>query len=223
VEIFVQFTLKDRTLALCGIFQATKMVQQIARTGMHEQGAFEASIKSIFTMDAATPEAAYENIANVSYGARVLLNQLGPQKPDDVETRTKDIEVTKYVIGIMVLERKLIKRQDLLNIITQGIEKANTQLEHFPMTHDNVIANLADIYTNTVSTLNPRIMVNGEQNFVSNATNANKIRALLLAAIRSAVLWRQCGGTRWQMLFQRKSILAETQKIVDELSSRTLH
>ena len=66
-------------------------------------------------------------------------------------------------------------------------------------------------------------MVNGEQNFVSNATNANKIRALLLAAIRSAVLWRQCGGTRWQMLFQRKAILAETQKIVDELSARTLH
>lgn len=219
----MQFTLRDRTLALCGIFQATKMVQQIARTGMHEQGAFEASIKSLFTLDSSTPEAAYENIANISYGAHVLLNQLGSNKPDDADARAKDIEVTKYVIGILVLERKLIKRNDLLNIITTGIEKANAQLEHFPVTHDNVIANLADVYTNTISTLQPRIMVNGEQNFVSNATNANKIRALLLAAIRSAVLWRQCGGTRWQMLFQRKAILAETQKIVDELSARTLH
>ncbi|WP_455375405.1 high frequency lysogenization protein HflD [Kaarinaea lacus] len=219
----MQYTVRDRTLALCGIFQAARMVQQIARTGMHEQGAFEASIKSIFTLESATPEAAYEGIDNVAFGARVLLNQLGPKKPESVDARTKEIEVTKYVIGVMVLERKLIKREDLLNIITKGVEKATTQLEHFPITHDNVIANLADIYSQTVSTLQPRIMVNGEQNFVSNTNNANKIRALLLAAIRSAVLWRQCGGNRWQMLFQRKAILAETQKIIDEISSRTLH
>lgn len=219
----MQYTVKDRTLALCGIFQAARMVQQIARTGMHEQGAFEASIKSIFTLESATPEAAYEGIDNVAFGARVLLNQLGPKKPESVDARSKEIEVTKYVIGVMVLERKLIKREDLLNIITRGVEKATTQLEHFTITHDNVIANLADIYTQTVSTLQPRIMVNGEQNFVSNTNNANKIRALLLSAIRSAVLWRQCGGNRWQMLFQRKAILAETQKIIDEISSRTLH
>jgi high frequency lysogenization protein len=219
----LEYTLRDRTLALCGIFQATRMVQQIATTGMHEQGAFEASIKSIFTLDSTTPEAAYENIANVSYGAHVLLNQLGEKKPENAEARKKDIEVTKYVIGVLVLERKLMKRGDLLDIITTGVEKSTAQLDHFTITHENVIANLADVYTNTISTLNPRIMVNGEQNFVSNPSNTNKIRSLLLAAIRSAVLWRQCGGTRWQMLFNRKAILAETQKIIDEMSSRTLH
>lgn len=199
------------------------MVQQIARTGMHEQGAFEASIRSIFTLDSASPEAAYDGIDNIAYGARTLLNQLGPNKPGNAEDRAKEIEVTKYGIGVMVLERKLIKRQDLLDTITRGIENANNQLEHFSITHDNVIANLADIYTQTISTLQPRILVNGEQNFISNTNNANKIRALLLAAIRSAVLWRQCGGTRWQMLFQRKTILAEAQKIIDETGSRTLH
>lgn len=219
----MQHTQRERTIALCGIFQAARMVQQIARTGMHEQGAFESSIKSIFTLDSATTEDAYEGIENVAFGARVLLNQLGPDKPESTEDRHKEIEVTKYVIGVLVLERKLIKRPDLLNIITKGVEKAASQAEHFSLTHDNVIANLADIYSQTVSTLQPRILVNGEQNFVSNTNNANKIRALLLAAIRSAVLWRQCGGTRWQMLFKRKLILQEAQKIVDEMSSRTLH
>lgn len=219
----MQYSFRDRIIALCGIFQAARMVQQVARTGMHDQAAFEASIKSIFTLDSATPEGAYEGVENIAYGARVLLNQLGSNKPDNAEDRAKEIEVTKYVINIMVLERKLIKREDLLNVITKGVEKANAQLEHFSITHDNVIANLADTYTQTISTLQPRIMVNGEQNFISNANNANKIRALLLAAMRSAVLWRQCGGTRWQMLFQRKAILAETQKLIDELSSRVLH
>jgi len=199
------------------------MVQQVARTGMVEHGSFEASLKSIFTLDSATPVDAYGGIENINFGARVLLRQLGPQKPDDTDDRAREIEVTKYVIGIMVLERKLVKRNDLLDIITKGVERATQQLEHFPVTHENIVANLADIYSQTVSTLQPRILVNGEQNYVSNTSNANKIRALLLAAIRSAVLWRQCGGTRWQMLFQRKAILAQTQSIVDELSSRTLH
>jgi len=219
----LQYTLKDRTIALCGIFQAARMVQQVARTGMVEHGSFEASLKSIFTLNSATPVDAYGEIENISFGARVLLRQLGTKKPDNTEDRAREIEVTKYVIGIMVLERKLVKRKDLLEIIVKGVERATQQLEHFPVTHENIVANLADIYSQTVSTLQPRILVNGEQNYVSNASNANKIRALLLAAMRSAVLWRQCGGTRWQMLLRRNAILTETQKLVDQISSRTLH
>lgn len=219
----MQYTVRDKTIALCGIYQATRLVQQVARTGMCDQAPFEASIKSIFKLDSTSPEDIYDNSANVLFGARTLLAQLGPNKPESSADRAKDIEVTKYSIGVMVLERKLIKRNDLLDIITQGVDKATAQLDHFAVTHDNVIANLADIYTQTISTLNPRIIVNGEHNHISNSSNANKIRALLLAAIRSAVLWRQCGGTRWQLLFNRKAVLAAAQKLVDEASSRTLH
>lgn len=219
----MQYTVRDKTIALCGIYQATRLVQQVARTGMCDQAPFEASVKSIFKLDSASPEDIYENSANVLFGARTLLAQLGPNKPESSADRAKDIEVTKYSIGVMVLERKLIKRTDLLDIITQGVDKATAQLDHFGITHDNVIANLADIYTQTISTLNPRIIVNGEHNHISNPSNANKIRALLLAAIRSAVLWRQCGGTRWQLLFNRKAVLAAAQKLVDEVSSRTFH
>ena len=214
----MQYTVRDKTIALCGIFQATRLVQQVARTGMCDQAPFEASIKSIFTLDSSSPEDVYDNSANVVFGARTLLAQLGPNKPENSSDRAKDIEVTKYSIGVMVLERKLIKRNDLLDIITQGVDKATAQLDHFGITHDNVIANLADIYTQTISTLNPRIIVNGEHNHISNPSNANKIRALLLSAIRSAVLWRQCGGTRWQLLLNRKAVLAAAQKLVDEIT-----
>ena len=76
---------------------------------------------------------------------------------------------------------------------------------------------------NTLSAVNEEVIVNGEHNHISNPNNANKIRALLLAAIRSAVLWRQCGGTRWQLLLNRKAVLHAAQKLVDEHSSRVLH
>lgn len=34
-----------------------------------------------------------------------------------------------------------------------------------------------------------------------------EIRALLLAAVRSAVLWRQLGGSYWDFLFSRRAML----------------
>jgi high frequency lysogenization protein len=36
-----------------------------------------------------------------------------------------------------------------------------------------------------------------------------EIRALLLAGIRSARLWRQLGGHRWQLVISRRKLLNE--------------
>jgi len=83
--------------------------------------------------------------------------------------------------------------------------------------HENVLANLGEVYQNTISTLQPRIMVNGEQEYLSRPEIANKIRACLLAGVRSAILWRQCGGTRWKFLFYRKKIQAELQVLLKQV------
>jgi high frequency lysogenization protein len=37
--------------------------------------------------------------------------------------------------------------------------------------------------------------------------NQHRIRALLLAGIRAAWLWRQVGGSRWRVLFGRTALL----------------
>ena len=217
------YTQRDRFLALAGIFQATHLVQQIARTGMVDQATFASSINSIFRVDVASPEDVYSGSENLQYGAKVLLTQLGNSQ-DKLATgkHKRDIEVTKYVINVLVLEKKLAKHPELLNKISVGVEKATAQAEHFSQTHENVIANLADIYSQTISTLKPKIIVNGEQNHLSNPDNTNKIRALLLAAVRSAVLWRQCGGKRWQILIKRAAFLDEAKKLLQQ-EPRVLH
>jgi high frequency lysogenization protein len=33
--------------------------------------------------------------------------------------------------------------------------------------------------------------------------------------MRAAVLWQQLGGSRWQILFKRKQIIAEARRILD--------
>ena len=210
----MNYTSKDRTLALAGIVQATQLVQHVARKGMCDQDVFTTSITSIFAVDALTPEAVYGGVSNVTLGLRTLLKQLGGAQYGENSSQPRDIEAMKYAVGIMVLERKFIKDRDLVDKISRGIEQAKFQLQHFSLVHDNIIANLANLYTETISILKPRIIVNGEPNFLTNPHNVNKIRALLLAAVRSAVLWRQCGGSRWQLFFQRQSILQDAKQIL---------
>jgi len=194
---------KDRALAFAGILQALQLVQSTAYGKPYDLEAFQATLTSILLIDAATVEEVYGGVAGLKSGLRLLKTQLmsNKQKPDS--------ELNRYLVVLLHLERKLTKRADLLDKLTQGIERAQKQLEHFDISHSNVLASLADTYAQTISTLQPRIMVKGEPSRLTEAGVANQIRALLLAAMRSAVLWRQCGGTRLGLLLGRRK-LADT-------------
>jgi len=201
----MSYSIIDRTIAIAGIYQAVSLVQQIATTGSVDDKAFETCLKSIFYTDAEKIEDVFEGVVNLENGLNTLIDQLGG---DMSKNKThKDMQITKYAIGVMVLEKQLKKNPGMLNEISIGIDRAKSQAKHFSITHENVISNLANLYSETISTLRPRIMVQGEQIYISNPNQANKIRALLLAAIRAVVLWRQCGGTRWQLIFQRKKTI----------------
>jgi high frequency lysogenization protein len=212
------YSLRDSTLALAGIFQACHQVQNIARTGNENNLAFTASINSLLLIDAASVEDVFGGTPNLRDGLKTLLDTLSGGHGKAVTRSPESLEVTKYVIGIMALERKLKRHAEMLLAVRKGIERAQEQAKHFSNTHENVLASLAGLYTDTISTLQPRIMVNGEQTYFSDPGKVNRIRALLLAAIRAAVLWRQCGGSRWQLLLQRKKILAETKQLLDGMS-----
>jgi high frequency lysogenization protein len=212
----MSYSITDRTIAIAGIYQAAALVQQIAKTGTLDEKPFETCIKSIFYINVDKPEDVFEGAGNLEIGLNTLISQLGGNS--EQITVQKDMHVTKYAIGAMILEKKLHKNQSMLNEISSGIDLAKIQSEHFTITHENVIANLADLYSKTISTLHPRIMVQGEHMYISNPGHANKIRALLLSAIRAVVLWRQCGGTRWQLILQRKNIINTAGMLLDNSS-----
>lgn len=205
-------TLEERVMSIAAVFQATKLVQQVARRGAVEQAAFEASINSLLITDAKFTDDIFGGAQGVEMGLRLLVQNFGPQQE-------KDVEITRYIIGLLHLERKLAKQPQMMASIGQGIERAQSQSRQFGITHANTLANLAGIYADTVSTLTPRIMVNGEHGNLAIAENADKVRALLLAGIRAIILWRQCGGTRWQILLQRRKILETATKMLDRIHS----
>jgi len=191
----------EKILALAGIFQATRQVQKVATTNSLDQTAFETSLNSIIKIDPPNTLAVYGGTTQgITLGLKLLQEQFGE------DTTKRDMELTKYIVTIMHLTGKLTKDKAMLATLSNGIERVRAQTEHYPITHENVVAGIADIYVNTISNIKPRIIVNGEQGYLANPDNANKVRALLLAAIRSTILWQQCGGTRLQLMFKRKFI-----------------
>ena len=203
----VNHTLNDRTLALAGVFQAAGLVQQVATRGSADLGALESSVGSLFHTDPPTTEAVYGGAAGVRLGLQWLRQHLSEA------SSPHNAQVVKYVIGVLHLERRLSQRPEMLQRIRDAIESARRQSAHFSSMHSNVIANFAACYSDTLSTLTPRIIVTGEQGHLSSPEVANAVRTLLLAAVRSAVLWRQCGGNRWQLLLGRRALLAEAQRL----------
>ena len=127
------------------------------------------------------------------------------------------MDITRYVIQILHLEKILRKNPEMLDNLTNELEKTQGKIDYFHVSHENIIANLADIYQQSISPIGPKIMVQGEQIYLSQTANANKIRALLFAGIRSAVLWRQCGGSRWQLLLSRKKYIDSARTLLSSI------
>lgn len=210
-------TLRDRTLALAGVFMCADLVRQVARTGNVDEADLQTCLGSLFVETPESTEAVYEHLIHVRRGLTVLIDQLGE------DAAQRDLDIARYVITLLHLERKLSARPALLQHIETGLTSASAQRTHFPLTHANVIANLAQIYADTISTLNPRIMVSGEPIHLNNDANANKIRSLLLAGIRSAVLYYQVGGRRWHILLQRQRLLGEAKNLLQHEIPRSIN
>lgn len=203
---------QNRTLALAALFQSACLVQDLAWRGRCDEHEFEILIGSLFAFDAATPAAIYRGEVNLRTGLQRIEIQLksGGKPPD--------LEIMRYAVGMMFLERKLNAQPDMLNALSEGLHAAERQVEYFSLSHESVIARLAEVYQETISQLGPRIMVQGEQGHLSNANIAAKIRTVLLAGIRAAVLWRQAGGSRWKLLFGRKRLILQSKELLNRIS-----
>ncbi|BAW80318.1 high frequency lysogenization protein hflD [Candidatus Nitrosoglobus terrae] len=203
---------QNRALALAGILQALHSVQQIARYGNAPTDAITASLASIFKLNPESAEDVYGGIGKLSTGLQILNQQLNKKR------YRADPELLRYLINIMYLEQKLRNHPKLLGEITYKIQLLEQQTEDIRSIQPDTIAQLADIYLNTISTMTPRIQIRGEETHLKQPENIERVRALLLASIRSAVLWRQTGGSRLHLLLYSRQLSQETQILIQYLS-----
>lgn len=193
-------TIDDRVLALAGLLQALAQVRRIADTGQSESRPLQAALDSVFRIDAATTEAVYGDADSVRSGLRLLRDYLA--------NGNKDEALGKLALAVLQLERRFVRNNETVSKVQAGLRDLQAGASTLGSTHQDVTEGLAKLYADTLSTLRPRVMVQGNPHYLGQAGVVAEIRALLLAALRSAVLWRQMGGSLWDFVFARRSMAA---------------
>ena len=203
--------LEEQTLALAGLFQSVNLVHQTATRGQCPQEPLDTAIHSLFVTDPERTLDVYGDLYGLRNGLKALALAMG-NNPGNNEA-----QILRYALSLIQLENKLRRQPEILNTISERIEQARRGIEHFGVAHPNVIRNLAGIYQDTISTFRIRINVNGHRQFLEIEDNAARIRACLLAGIRSAMLWRQLGGRRWQLIFRRARVVQIAEGLLRDL------
>lgn len=205
----MKHTIEDKTIALAGVFQAAFMVDQIANQGSCNSFTLETSLNSLTITN---PENTLSVFGSDKYNLRQGLSSLKEFMTPKSQGITPN--TLRYSISLLHIESRLRRDADIMNVIAERLDQLDKQLEHFDITHENIIKNLADIYKDTISTLKFRIQVNGNPTYLQNPANAEKIRAILLAGVRAAILWRQVGGRRWHLIFSRRQYQLASEQLL---------
>ena len=191
---------EERTLALAGLFQALALVRTLATQGQADAASYVSSIGSVLRIDAPSVAAVFDGVGGVRLGLQTLQRELEGQQADAATRR--------MALTVLRIERRLIGDPPRVEHLQQGLRDAQRQAEHFgSVDHPTVIARLASLYADTLSSLRPRVLVTGNAQMLNQQATVERIRAALLAAVRAAVLWRQLGGTQWRLLLQRRQTL----------------
>lgn len=198
-------TLFDRTIAFASVCQSIKLVQSVAREGSCDVDALRVCLKSIIVTNPASTLEIFGKEENLKLGLETLIEVLDNSQSVN--------ELTRYLINLLALDRKLSKRRDALAQLATRLETIQRQIDHFDLLDEQMLSNIASVYLDVISPLGPRIQVAGNPMQLQRSTVQHKVRALLLAGVRGTVLWRQVGGKRRHLIFSRKE-LVEQAKII---------
>lgn len=193
----------ERVLALAGLAQALKQVRRIADTGQAEAAVLETALDSVFRIDAESPESVYGDARALRPGLMLLREYLGNEGKDEL--------LPRLALSVTQLERRFVRDHLMAQRVHDGILAAQPAAARLGSTHPEVLSALGSLYADTVSNLRPRVLVQGNPHYLGQADIVAEIRAVLLAALRSAVLWRQMGGSLWDFLLSRRRMLAAVE------------
>lgn len=200
--------MKDRTLALAGVLQAAELVRQAAAHGTWSGYAATASLNSLFRLEAASPEAVYGERERMRLGVETLVAVL------DGDNRYAD--TLRYTVSLLQVQKKFSRARRLQDEVGAGlleIGRIDDELAQHER-EDRQAHEIAQLYARTISQLTPRIIVNGKPQFLQTERVTDWIRTLLLAGIRSATLWMQLGGNRFELMFGRRRIMQDAQSFL---------
>jgi len=191
--------IQQRVLALAGIAQALEQVRRIAETGQSDPAVVGTAIDSVFRINAESALAVYGDASALQPGLRLVRGYLRNEIDDPL--------LPKLALAVLQIERRFVADADAALQVQRGIAVLAPDAERLGRAHPDVLAGLGSLYSETISQLRPRVMVQGNPHYLGQPNVVAEIRSILLAALRSAVLWRQLGGSFWDFLLRRREML----------------
>ncbi|MCO7222772.1 high frequency lysogenization protein HflD [Pleionea sp. CnH1-48] len=196
-------------LALAATAQAIHQVNKIAWTGQSDEAEYLPLLESVLVIDSDNVNTIYKGPANLTTGLNLLAAQLG--NPGN----NQQLELGRYLASLVSIEKAFSRNREVQEILGTRITQVKRLAEFESIGSPAVLASMADAYSQSISTLPLRIQVKGEPSILQAQSHQNKIRAILLAAVRGIVLWRQVGGRKRHFIFKRKQLLEETTSLLN--------
>ena len=208
-----------QTLTLSAVVQSAQLVRGLAHTGGAPFPAMKALIDPLFALNAPSFNTIFPDLRLARPGLEWLTaraRQLSPGEND---------EVLRYTRNLFLLRTKLMADTDMQSRLGRRLQSMSPLSAPYSAPHldphrqtkhstepaglhetERSFEALATLYQDTISTLPYRIQVQGKVEHLQDERIANRIRALLLAGIRFAVLWHQIGGRPWHLFILRGRI-----------------
>ena len=199
----------DQAIALAGIAQAAMLVNQLAREGNADQQAMQCTIHSILALDAPDSESIFINRKHLHLGLKTVREAFERDPAPSAET-------LRYCASMLHLQKQLVKNPSMLDALRKRIQQLQKQIDlHGEHTSSQVFSSIASIYSDTLSTFQFRVQVNGRPELLQQQNIADQIRTALFGGVRAAILWRQLGGSRLDFIFRRKAIYNATVALME--------
>ena len=197
----------DRQLySLAALYQSCNAISRIAWEGKYDDEEFSPLIKSILDVNSDDPLSIYEEPTLLKSGFEFLKKQV----IDDIFTRSS--ETRRYISSI----KNLVRRIDTSNIIDDQFRKNIDRLNEIKRekTIDDLVLEIGQLYIDTFSKVEPRIVISGDNQYLKIDLNAARIRTALMAAIRSVYLWKSCNGSDFKFFLFKKRYIKRIKEII---------
>lgn len=168
---------------------------------------------------AVTDPKSVEDIYNPEYltvGFKQIIDSLGKT---DLAKGADTIVVTKMALKLITLAHSVERNQRIYQRLSDEIDALSKAIttEHSDFLNDELSVSeintqnnfhlFGSLYQSIISPNFAKLLIYGDERFLRDTDNQERIRALLLAGIRAVILWRQVGGRRRYLIFRRKEIL----------------
>lgn len=186
-----------QALALSVLLDALAGVRELATQGRTDLTRRTPLLESVFDFHSDQPADLYGADHDYHHGLNLAADVFGRGfgTPD---------ELVKLAFQVLTLSGRLWASETAGTRLRTALVAARRQQVAFGIEHDYTMQSIAQAYVDAVVPLGARILVAGDPVWLTQERIAAQVRALMLTAMRAAILWRFLGGSLWSLWLRRR-------------------